>query len=244
MRIYPAIDIKDGECVRLVQGNVDDKTVFSTDPENVAMRWQNLGGKFLHIVDLDGAFRGALKNYEIVKSILNRIGIPIQLGGGIREIDLIEELLFAGIARVTVGTRAIESVNWLETVTTRFPGRVVAGMDARGGLLTTHGWTRTTAISAVDYIREVRHLAIPAFVYTDVKKDGMLAGPNFDELAKVAELIPGRCIASGGISSIKDVLELKSMGIAGVIVGKALYTGNIDPRELFALDNDPPPYFV
>lgn len=232
MIIYPAIDIKGGKCVRLTQGLKDQEKVYYDWPQEVARLWQEKGARWLHVVDLDGAFGGRLRNYEIVKEMVASARIPIQIGGGIRSLENIEAWLALGIKRVILGTKALEDPVMLKEALKRFSEEIVVSIDAKNGLVTTEGWVKTSSIKAVDFARKLEAQGVRRIVYTDISRDGMLSGPNFEALENLKGAVGLEIIASGGISSLKDLTALQRMGIEGAIVGKALYEGRIDLAEL------------
>lgn len=232
MIIYPAIDIKGGKCVRLTQGLKDQEKVYYDWPQEVARLWQEKGARWLHVVDLDGAFGGRLRNYEIVKEMVASARIPIQIGGGIRSLENIEAWLALGIKRVILGTKALEDPVMLKEALKRFSEEIVVSIDAKNGLVTTEGWVKTSSIKAVDFAMRLEAQGVRRIVYTDISRDGMLSGPNFEALENLKGAVGLEIIASGGISSLKDLTALQRMGIEGAIVGKALYEGRIDLAEL------------
>lgn len=233
MLILPAIDILDGQCVRLEQGDFDRKTVFSKDPIEIAAAWKDAGATFVHVVDLDGARSGRPRNLALVSKIVSKTGIRVQLGGGIRSREVLEEAFSVGVDRVVLGTAALSSPAFVGDAARDFPGRIVAGVDVRKGLVAVEGWTRTAAKPAIELVREMKDLGIEEFVYTDVKRDGMLAGPDLDGVRNLLST-GARVIVSGGVSSIDDIKRLKLLekeGLAGVIIGRALYTGRVSLEE-------------
>lgn len=232
MIIYPAIDIKGGKCVRLTQGLKDQEKVYYDSPQEVARLWQEKGARWLHVVDLDGAFGGRARNYEIVKEMVTSATIPIQIGGGIRSLENIEAWLALGIKRVILGTKALEDPVMLKEALKRFSEEIVVSIDAKNGLVTTEGWVKTSSIKAVDFAMRLEAQGVRRIVYTDISRDGMLSGPNFEALENLKGAVGLEIIASGGISSLKDLTALQRMGIEGAIVGKALYEGRIDLAEL------------
>lgn len=232
MIIYPAIDIKGGKCVRLTQGLKDQEKVYYDWPQEVARLWQEKGARWLHVVDLDGAFGGRVRNYEIVKEMVTSATIPIQIGGGIRSLENIEAWLALGIKRVILGTKALEDPVMLKEALKRFSEEIVVSIDAKNGLVTTEGWVKTSSIKAVDFAMRLEAQGVRRIVYTDISRDGMLSGPNFEALENLKGAVGLEIIASGGISSLKDLTALQRMGIEGAIVGKALYEGRIDLAEL------------
>jgi phosphoribosylformimino-5-aminoimidazole carboxamide ribotide isomerase len=232
MILLPAIDLMGGEVVRLQQGRAEAKTVYSNDPVAFARKWQDAGGDYLHIVDLDAAFTGEQRNLELVRAITSSVTIPCELGGGMRDESAISQALDAGVARVVIGTRASESIEFVAAMVAQFgPDRIVVGIDARNGCVAVRGWTETSPRLAVDLAREVEAAGARTIIYTDIATDGMLTGPNFDALTEMASTIHSDLIASGGIATTADLTRLAAMpGITGAIIGKALYDGKLDLR--------------
>ncbi|NUO09161.1 MAG: 1-(5-phosphoribosyl)-5-[(5-phosphoribosylamino)methylideneamino]imidazole-4-carboxamide isomerase [Candidatus Brocadia sp.] len=237
MLIIPAIDLKGGKCVRLTQGLKDLETVFSDDPVDVAKSWEDQGAEYLHVVDLDGAFEGTPKNLAIVEHIIGRVGIPIEFGGGLRTTQSIKTLLDLGADRVIVGTKAIDSPSWVNELCATFPGRIAVGIDAKDGKVAVKGWTSVCEWTAVTFAREIEKASPCALIFTDISKDGMLQGPNIASLKELLAAVKTPIIASGGISSLKDIEMLSQLPIAGMIIGKALYTGHIKFSEAKRLCN-------
>ena len=238
MIVIPAIDLKEGKCVRLEQGLMDKDTVFNDNPAAQAHAWQEQGAELLHIVDLDGAFAGVPKNRAAIEAILTAISIPSQLGGGIRDIETIEAYLSMGLSRVIIGTAAQRNPHLVKEACLRFPGRIVVGIDAKDGMVAVQGWAEVTDITAVDLARKFEDYGVAAIIYTDISRDGMLQGPNLEATRALAEAVSIPIIASGGVSSLKDIEDLmaiESSGISGVITGKAVYTGAIKLAEAVAL---------
>jgi phosphoribosylformimino-5-aminoimidazole carboxamide ribotide isomerase len=229
MLLYPAIDLMNGQAVRLRQGRAEDKTVYSDDPAAVAREWAERGGDWLHVVDLDAAFSGEQSNLEIVKRIAGEIALPVQLGGGLRDEAAIERALAAGVARVVIGTRAAESPDFVARAVERFGGdKIAVGIDARDGMVAVKGWTLTTGLSALDLARGAAEAGAAAIIYTDITTDGMLQGPNLAATAEVVRAVPVGVIASGGVSSAADLVKLEQIGgLAGAIIGRALFDGRI-----------------
>jgi phosphoribosylformimino-5-aminoimidazole carboxamide ribotide isomerase len=229
MLLYPAIDLMNGQAVRLRQGRAEDKTVYSDDPAAVAREWAERGGDWLHVVDLDAAFSGKQSNLEIVKRIAGEIALPVQLGGGLRDEAAIERALAAGVARVVIGTRAAESPDFVARAVERFGGdKIAVGIDARDGMVAVKGWTLTTGLSALDLARGAAEAGAAAIIYTDITTDGMLQGPNLVATAEVVRAVPVGVIASGGVSSAADLVKLEQIGgLAGAIIGRALFDGRI-----------------
>jgi phosphoribosylformimino-5-aminoimidazole carboxamide ribotide isomerase len=224
--LYPAIDISEGKAVRLVQGHFDDKTVYEDDPFEAARSWVDAGARFLHVVDLDGARTGTPQNLHHVERIVRELGTPVQVGGGLRALPAVRDALRAGVARVILGTAAYTDIDFLDDVVAAYGDRVVVSVDARGGFVTTKGWTETTQMPAADVIERLRGRGVKQFVYSNVDRDGMLEGIDLDEVRRIAQVVRGRFIYSGGIGSLDDLrglVELRQVNLAGVIVGKALY---------------------
>src|SRR6056297_84616 len=238
MIILPAIDLKEGRCVRLEQGLMDRSTVYHDDPAAQARIWQKQGGEYLHLVDLNGAFAGVPKNKAAIKAIVAAIDIPCEIGGGIRDMQTIEAYLELGVDRVILGTIAKENPRLVEEACRRFPGRIVVGIDARDGLVAVRGWADVTEKKATELAREMEGLGVEAVIYTDIARDGMMQGPNLEATKALAEAISIPVIASGGVSSLDDIrnlLTIEDAGVSGVITGKAIYTGALDLREAVAL---------
>ncbi len=234
MIVFPAIDLKDGVCVRLLRGEMGRATVFNTDPAAQAREFARAGFPWLHLVDLNGAIEGKPVNAAAVAAILGAVKIPAQLGGGIRDLATMERWLDAGVARVILGTVALENPDLVREACARFPGRIVVGIDARGGRVAIEGWTRTSEVRALDLALRFEDAGVAAIIYTDIGRDGAMVGVNVEATVDLAFALTTPVIASGGVSSISDLVELKkheSAGIAGVICGRALYDGRIAPAE-------------
>jgi len=228
MIVIPAIDLKQGKCVRLEQGLMERDTIFCEHPADQAREWQRQGGELLHIVDLDGAFAGVPKNREAIAAIVGSISIPTQLGGGIRDIPTIEAYLSLGIGRVILGTAALRNPELVMEGCRLYPGRIVVGIDAKNGMVAVQGWAEVTGISAVELARRFEGYGVAAIIYTDISRDGMMAGPNIEATKTLSESVSIPVIASGGVSSlmdIKNLMAIESSGVTGVITGKAIYTG-------------------
>jgi phosphoribosylformimino-5-aminoimidazole carboxamide ribotide isomerase len=238
MIVIPAIDLKEGKCVRLEQGLMEKDTVFSDNPGAQAREWQDQGAELLHIVDLDGAFAGKPKNRGAIEAILNAITIPAQLGGGIRDIATIEAYLSLGLSRVIIGTAAQRNPELVREACAKFPGQIVVGIDAKNGMVAVQGWAEVTDITAIELARKFQDFGVAALIYTDIARDGMLMGPNLEATKALAEAVSIPVIASGGVSSLKDIenlMEIESCGVSGVITGKAVYTGAIKLGEAISL---------
>ena len=239
MEVIPAIDIRGGRCVRLEQGDYNRETVFADDPASVAGRWQEEGAKRLHVVDLDGAREGWPRNEDAVRAILTSAAVPVQVGGGIRDIATIQLYLDAGADRVIMGTTAVKDQTTLMNAIVLFRERIVVGVDARGGVVATEGWLEASTMAATDLVKQLSEMGIARIVYTDIARDGLLAGPNFDAIVELLESISGlpspvSVIVAGGLSSVDDLRRLSAMGVEGAIIGKAIYTGDIDLKAALA----------
>ncbi len=239
LTLYPAIDLKDGQCVRLRRGEMDQATVYSSSPAAQACAWQAAGFSWLHVVDLNGAFAGRPVNASAVAAILAAVKLPIQLGGGIRDMAGIETWLAAGVRRVILGSAAVKNPALVREACRQFPGRIVVGIDARDGHVATEGWAHTSSVRAVDLALSFEDAGVSAIVYTDIGRDGMLSGLNLAETVSLSERLATPVIASGGVGSLDDLAALRdaavSTRIEGVIVGRALYDGRVDPAAALAL---------
>jgi phosphoribosylformimino-5-aminoimidazole carboxamide ribotide isomerase len=234
MILYPAIDLKDGQCVRLRQGDMAQATVFGDDPAAQAAAFERQGFRWLHLVDLDGAFAGRPMNASAVDAILGRVSLPVQLGGGIREMATVERWLAKGVARVIIGTAAVRDPDFVKAAARAFPGRIAVGIDARGGLVAVEGWAEASTLSTLDIGRRFEDAGVAAIVYTDIARDGMLRGLDMDGTRALAEALSIPVIASGGLAGMDDVhalLRPENRVIAGAVAGRALYDGRLDPAE-------------
>ncbi|CAN5621880.1 1-(5-phosphoribosyl)-5-[(5-phosphoribosylamino)methylideneamino]imidazole-4-carboxamide isomerase [soil metagenome] len=231
MLLLPAIDLMDGEVVRLKRGLASEKTVYSNDPVAFARKWQEAGGDWLHIVDLDAAFGGVPKNLEVIAKICEAVTVPCELGGGMRSFENVSAAFSAGISRVILGTRACESIEYVREMCEEFGGsRIAVGIDAKDGLVAVKGWTETTPLKATELALSAQNVGVGTIIYTDIATDGMLQGPNFAALQEMLEMLDCDLVASGGVSSVDDLHELAAMhGMYGAIIGKALYDGKITP---------------
>ena len=239
MLVIPAIDLKDGQCVRLRQGDMEDSTVFSDDPIATAERWAHASARRLHMVDLNGAFAGKPKNAEAVRAITQALpGLPVQIGGGIRDCGTIESYLNAGVSYVIIGTAAIKNPEFVREACESFPGHIIVGIDAKAGFVATDGWAETSTVLAVDLARDFRDAGVEAIVYTDIERDGMMQGVNVRETVNLAKQGGLPVIASGGVTDIEDIRALSEVahnGIVGAITGRAIYEGTLDVSEAQAL---------
>lgn len=227
MIIYPAIDIRGGRCVRLIEGDFNRETVFDVDPVAVARRWQAGGATHIHVVDLDGAKSGRPVNLDAIDRIRDAVNVHIQVGGGIRTLDAARTLVHAGIDRIILGSAIVSNPEIVSEIVRAFPGQVVAGFDARNGMLATDGWLSQSAVKATDAARAMLKLGVRTFIYTDIHRDGTLAGPNLDGLRAMIAMDGAEIIASGGVGAIADVANIAETGAAGVIIGRALYDGRV-----------------
>jgi len=235
MEVIPAIDIKGGKCVRLYQGDYNQETIFSEDPVAVALDWRSQGARRLHVVDLDGAASGEVRNMAVIEAIVKRAGLPVQLGGGIRDEATVDRLIGVGIDRVILGTVAVEKPELVKSLCRRFGEAIAVGIDARDGRVATHGWRKGTEVTALELGQSMAAAGVRRLVYTDIKRDGTLTEPNFDGVAELLGAVSLAVIAAGGISVLSHLRKLRELGVEGAVVGKALYTGDINLKEALAL---------
>ncbi len=229
MIVLPAIDLKDGRCVRLLQGKKKKETVYSDDPAAMAANFEKLGAEYLHIVDLDGAFEGSPQNLPVIEQIVSTIGIPVELGGGIRDMDTAKRYLDAGVSRIIIGTKAVEDPDFIESLISRWDDRVAVSLDAKDSIVCTKGWTESSDIEVLEAASRLEAVGLSTLIYTDISKDGMLSGPNMKMLEILNRGLRGmNVIASGGVASEQNLLDLESMNLYGAITGKAVYEGKID----------------
>ena len=233
MKIFPAIDIKDKKCVRLVKGNFDNKTEYKISPAEQAAKYNDHGFKNLHIVDLDGALTGETVNLDIIQDIVGKFDLKVEVGGGIRTLQSIQKYTNAGVEKIILGSAAIKNKNFLKEACLRFPNKIALGLDAKDGYLSVSGWKENSNQLTLDYLKEVNDFGFSRLIYTDINRDGMKQSPNFEETSKVADISNCPVIISGGVSSIEDIKKAKSINnIEGIIVGKAIYDGDIKLDEL------------
>ena len=237
MKIFPAIDIKDKKCVRLVKGDFDNKTEYEMSPVEQAGKYKDHGFKNLHIVDLDGALTGEMVNLDIIKNIVGKFDLKIEIGGGIRNPDSIQKYIDVGVEKVILGSAAIKDKNFLKKACEIFPNKIALGLDAKDGYLSVSGWKENSNQLTLDYLNEINEYGVSRLIYTDINRDGMKQGPNFDDTIKVAEISNCPVVISGGVSSIDDVKKAKNLkNVEGIIVGKAIYDGDIKLEELVKED--------
>jgi phosphoribosylformimino-5-aminoimidazole carboxamide ribotide isomerase len=229
--MYPAIDLKDGQCVRLLKGEFDKKTVYSENPLETALLWQESGADFLHIVDLDGARSGEGKNRKVIKEIARKVNMKVQTGGGIRTMEDISSLLEEGVARVILGTAAVKNFALVEEAVKKYGDRIAVGIDAKDGFAATDGWEKVSELRAVDFAKKVEAVGVKTIIYTDIATDGALCGPNVEAMREMVENTSLDVIASGGVSSLDDIKALLKTGVEGAITGRAIYTGSLDLKE-------------
>jgi phosphoribosylformimino-5-aminoimidazole carboxamide ribotide isomerase len=233
MLLIPAIDLKDGHCVRLIQGDMNQSTIFSENPADMALQWVNKGARRLHLVDLNGAFAGKPQNYSAIRSILKAVGddIPVQLGGGIRDLDTIEKYIDGGVRYIIIGTAAVKNPGFLQDACSAFGGHIIVGLDAKDGKVATDGWSKMTGHEVIDLGKKFEDYGVESIIYTDIGRDGMLSGINIEATVKLAQALSIPVIASGGLSNIQDIEKLCAVedeGIEGVICGRAIYSGDLD----------------
>jgi len=238
MEIWPAIDIRGGQCVRLREGDFARETVFDAEPVAVALRFKKQGARRVHVVDLDGAREGLPVNRELVLRIVADSGLVVELGGGVRDERTLADYLAQGVSRVVLGTRAVEEPQWLASVAGDHPGRVVLGLDARNGRLASRGWLATTTQDVIQYVTRLGDLPLAAIVYTDIARDGVMKGPNVEAVGRLAAATRIPVVASGGVTRIEDVHALAGLPIAGMIIGRALYEGTVDLKAAIAAAHD------
>lgn len=242
MYVIPAIDIRKGRCVRLVQGDLRDETVYSQEPVSVAKLWKLKGAKRLHVIDLDGAFSGKLANLDYVKEIIKATDLKVQVGGGIRDLKTIEKVLSIGVSSVILGTSAVQNKEFVKEAVREYGKSIIAGIDAKKGMVAIKGWKQVTKVNTIDLAREMADMGVGSIIFTDIQRDGMLEGPNFKSTKELAVAVKVPVIISGGISSYKDIENAKRLekyGISSLIIGKALYTGKVDLKQAIKIAKDP-----
>jgi phosphoribosylformimino-5-aminoimidazole carboxamide ribotide isomerase len=238
MILFPAIDIRGGKCVRLIQGDYSQEIIYNDSPTAMAKEWEEQGAAYIHVVDLDGAKTGDSLNKEAIQAIAGSVSIPVQVGGGIRSMEIIEAHIAAGVSRVIIGTAAIQDQQFLRDAVAKYGDKIAVSIDARNGFVATDGWTKTSDVKAVDLLKELETIGVKTVVYTDILKDGMLQGPNFVELEMMDRASSIDIIASGGVSTEEDIVQLRELNLYGAIIGKALYEGKLSLVKLLEDDND------
>jgi phosphoribosylformimino-5-aminoimidazole carboxamide ribotide isomerase len=241
MQIIPAIDIRAGKCVRLLQGRAEQQTIYGHDPVVMAQRWVEAGAPMLHVVDLDGAFAGQLQNLAVIERLVRAVPVPVQVGGGIRDLRTLVAVLASGVSRVVLGTVALERWELLAAATERFPGQICVGIDSQHEQVAVHGWQTVSTVATLAFAQQVSTTKVAAIIYTDITRDGTLQGPNIAGIAAVAQSVTVPVIASGGVATLADLQRLaalQSMGVTGVIVGKALYEGRFDYQQACAVGQE------
>jgi len=231
MKIFPAIDLKGGKCVRLFQGEFTSAKVVGEDPLRTALNFMNDGAEYLHMVDLDGALKGSIENLNSIDKIINDLKIPIQLGGGIRSLDTIDMLINKGLSRVILGTAALNNPSLVKEAVKKYGDKIAIGIDARDGFVAVEGWQKSSKVEYIDFAKQMESIGIKTIIFTDISRDGTLSGPNFEATGKMNEKVSCDIIASGGMKCIDDIKRLKKMNIYGAIIGKALYSGNISLEQ-------------
>ena len=240
MNIIPAVDIKDGRCVRLLQGQMESETVFSDDPAAMARQWDQMGAELIHVVDLDGAIKKSPQNLQTIKGIVKIVSAHVQVGGGIRNLETIDQYVKLGVRRVIIGTEAIRNPELVDAACKKFPGQIVVGIDARNGRVAIEGWTENTEIDAIELAKRFEDSGVATINFTDIHRDGMQTGPNLEETRRLAEAVNIPVVASGGVSTLEDIknlIPLEQAGVVGVITGKALYSGTLNFEEALRLVN-------
>jgi phosphoribosylformimino-5-aminoimidazole carboxamide ribotide isomerase len=232
MILFPAIDIRDGKCVRLIQGDYDQEIIYNDSPTAMAMEWEKQGADYIHVVDLDGAKTGNSSNREAIQAIAKSVSIPVQVGGGIRTMEIIDVHIASGVSRVIIGTAAIQDKPFLKEAVEKYGDKIAVSIDARKGFVATDGWTETSGVLAVDLLRELAVIGVKTVIYTDIMKDGMMQGPNFHELEMMDKASEIDIIASGGVSTEEDIIKLQELNLYGAIIGKALYEGKISLEKV------------
>jgi phosphoribosylformimino-5-aminoimidazole carboxamide ribotide isomerase len=238
MIIFPAMDLRDGKCVRLYQGKFDALEVVGENPLEVALSFKKAGAEYIHMVDLDGALNGKIKNLKIILKVVKEVNIPVELGGGIRDIKTVDALIEAGLSRVILGTAALKDKKFVDAAVSKYGDKIAVGIDARNEKVAVNGWTNVSDINYIDFAKEIHAIGVKTIIFTDISKDGTLTGPNLAQLKKINESVSCNIIASGGIKEINDIKVIKKMGIYGTIVGKAIYSGNVDLKEAIEIGKE------
>ncbi|MBV7274457.1 1-(5-phosphoribosyl)-5-[(5-phosphoribosylamino)methylideneamino]imidazole-4-carboxamide isomerase [Clostridiaceae bacterium UIB06] len=235
MIIFPAIDLRDGKCVRLYQGKFEESEVVGEEPLKVAMSFKECGAEYIHMVDLDGALNGELKNLKVISEVVKNVGVPVELGGGIRDMKTIDMLIQAGVSRVILGTAALKNPEFVMEAVKKYGEKVAVGIDAKNEKVAVSGWLDVSDVDYIDFAKEMEKIGVKTIIFTDISKDGTLQGPNLEQLGKIQSSVSCNIIASGGIKDINDLKTINNMGIYGTITGKAIYSGNINLKEAIEL---------
>jgi len=230
--LFPAIDVRNGNCVRLVQGDYDKETIYGDSPTDMGLEWERKGAEYIHLIDLDGAKTGRSINREAIQAVAKAVNIPVQVGGGIRSMEIIDEHIENGVSRVIIGTAAIQNPQFVKEAIDKYGEKIAVSIDARNGYVATDGWTETSEVRALDLLKDLEAVGLQTVVYTDIFTDGMLQGPNFKELKEINEQASIDVIASGGVTTAEDVNKLREMNMYGAIIGKALYDGNLKLEDV------------
>lgn len=231
MIIFPAIDLRDGKCVRLYQGKFEESEVVGEDPLKIAMSFKESGAEYIHMVDLDGALNGEIKNLKVISEVVKTVGIPVELGGGIRDMKTIDMLIEAGVSRVILGTAALKNPQFVMEAVKKYGEKIAVGIDAKNEKVAVSGWLDVSNVDYIDFAKKMEKIGVKTIIFTDISKDGTLQGPNLEQLAKIQNSVSCNIIASGGIKDIEDLKTINKMGICGAITGKAIYCGNIDLQK-------------
>lgn len=234
MIIFPAMDLRDGKCVRLYQGKFDALEVVGENPIEVAMSFKKAGAEYIHMVDLDGALNGTIKNIEIILKVIKEVNIPVELGGGIRDIKTVDALIEAGVSRVILGTAALKDKKFVAEAAEKYGDKIAVGIDAKDEKVAVNGWTNISDVNYIDFAKEIEAIGVKTIIFTDISKDGTLMGPNLVQLQKINDSVSCNIIASGGIKELEDLRIINKMRLYGTIVGKAIYSGNVDLKEAIA----------
>jgi phosphoribosylformimino-5-aminoimidazole carboxamide ribotide isomerase len=231
MIIFPAMDLRDGKCVRLYQGKFDASEVVGENPLDVAMAFKGAGAEYIHMVDLDGALNGEIKNLNIILKVIKEVGIPVELGGGIRDMKTVDKLIEAGLSRVILGTAALRDKKFVEEATLKYGEKIAVGIDAKDEKVAVNGWIDVSDVNYIDFAKQIENIGVKTIIFTDISKDGTLTGPNLKQLKAISDSVNCNIIASGGIKELGDLKTINDMGLYGTIVGKAIYSGNIELKE-------------
>lgn len=231
MIIFPAMDLRDGKCVRLYQGEFSKSEVVGENPLDVALSFKESGAEYIHMVDLDGALNGEIKNLNIISEVIKAVNIPVELGGGIRNMETVDMLIETGVSRVILGTAALKDMEFVKQAVKKYGEKIAVGIDAKNEKVAVNGWVNVSDVNYIDFAKQMENIGVKTIIFTDISKDGTLQGPNLEQLEKIEKSVSCNIIASGGIKSVEDLKNIKNMGIYGAITGKAIYSGNINLKE-------------